>query len=143
MNPSLKKKKTKARIVSEKAAGFTALMAAAARGHANGVVFYLTCEDDEHSAWILQTSRIVNLQDAAGHTALMWAAMNGHANVVKLLLDDPNVDSSLVNEEGCTARMLAARGVEKLFRKTATLVPHGSSKTAKLKSPSKFAGRRR
>ena len=72
----------------------------------------------------------------------MWAAMNGHANVVKLLLDDPNVDSSLVNEEGCTARMLAARGVEKLFRKTATLVPHGSSKNAKLKSPSKFAGRR-
>ena len=67
-----------------------------------------------------------------------WSRERGEA----VLLDDPNVDSSLVNEEGCTARMLAARGVEKLFRKTATLVPHGSSKNAKLKSPSKFAGRR-
>ena len=67
-------------------------------------------------------------------TALMWAAMNGHANVVKLLLDDPNVDSSLVNEEGCTARMLAARGVEKLFRKTATLVPRELQKRKAEKS---------
>ena len=37
-----------------------------------------------------------------------WSRERGEA----VLLDDPNVDSSLVNEEGCTARMLAARGVE-------------------------------
>ena len=59
-----------------------------------------------------------------------WSRERGEA----VLLDDPNVDSSLVNEEGCTARMLAARGVEKLFRKTATLVPRELQKRKAEKS---------
>lgn len=60
--------------------GYTALMRAAERGHAEIV-----------SALILSGANI-NLSDRQGRTALMLAVARGHIDIVKRLLEEPEID---------------------------------------------------
>lgn len=76
--------------------GSTALMVAADRGHADGVMRLL-----------INANANVNLGTAvAGDTALMAAAGAGHGKVVKFLLEN-GAQTNLVNGDGQTAAELA------------------------------------
>ncbi len=76
--------------------GHSALMCAAASGHADAVALLLAAGDDPHAA------------TPAGDTALLLAAAQGQAATVKLLARKSNVQHA--NQHGDTALILAARG---------------------------------
>jgi ankyrin repeat protein len=76
--------------------GQSALMFAAARGHADAVALLLAAGDDPHAATL------------TGDTALLLAAAHGQAATVRLLAKKANVQHA--NRHGDTALILAARG---------------------------------
>jgi ankyrin repeat protein len=73
--------------------GQTALMKAAAKGHAPVVRALL--------GW--QVHVAVNDQDNKGETALMMAAENGHADAVQVLLSYVGIEADLKDDKGQTA----------------------------------------
>ena len=83
-----------------KSMGRTALMAAAAEGHADVVTLLLAKHAD------------VNLQDDYGSTALHLAAMRGQAPVVQLLLR-AKADTLAKDKEGFTALQMAVKRDQK------------------------------
>lgn len=49
----------------------------------------------------------INIQDDDGSTALMCAAEHGHIDIVRLLLNQPNCDSSILDTDGSSALKIA------------------------------------
>lgn len=76
--------------------GWTALMTAAAQGHAAVV------------RWLLDAGARPGVVGDDGDTALSLAAARGHADVVRLLTDEPRVDVNHRDGSGWTALMSAA-----------------------------------
>ncbi len=71
------------------------LLGAAFIGHLNGAKYAL-----HHNA-------NCNFKDALGRTILMYACIHNHFEVVKLLLEQPNIDINAKDANGKTALTLA------------------------------------
>lgn len=56
---------------------------------------------------LLEAGAAVNVQDEDGSTALMCAAEHGHVDIVKLLLSQPDCDSSIVDVDASSALKIA------------------------------------
>ena len=73
----------------------------------------------------------INQQDEAGRTPLVWAARNGHEGVVRLLLEQENVDPNCPDRNNTTPLGLAAvnghEGVVKLLLECETVDPNRAS----------------
>ena len=83
-------------------------------------VFSLACISDEKVIkYFLDEGINVNEKDFFGYTMLMYAAEAGNARVVRLLLDQPNIDINIQNDDGETALDCAERagrrGVRRLM----------------------------
>ncbi|KAG1655522.1 hypothetical protein FOA52_000002 [Chlamydomonas sp. UWO 241] len=65
--------------------GFTTLMYATVKGHADAMRLLL-----KHPS--ADTAAMMMLTDIRGCTALMFAAQDGHVNAIRMLLDHPSAD---------------------------------------------------
>lgn len=73
----------------------TALMLAASHGRRDTV------------RYLLMNDCFVDQQDEEGSTALMCASEHGHVEIVKLLLDMPSCDPSIMDNDDATALQIA------------------------------------
>merc|ERR1719450_1430535 len=87
--------------------GYTPLIWAADRGHAEGGEELLN-QPDIVKILLKQPNIEVNAVDVDGHTALIWAADKGNVEVANHLLSHPNIDPNLQDFEGLSALICAA-----------------------------------
>uniref|UniRef100_A0A0N5BY91 ANK_REP_REGION domain-containing protein n=1 Tax=Strongyloides papillosus TaxID=174720 RepID=A0A0N5BY91_STREA len=93
----------------------------------------VSCNNESAVKALLDLGADVNIQDFEGSTALMVVAEHGHVELAKILLDHPDIDTSITDCDEQTALSIA---VGNKYHSIAALIYAYNNHTLKKKEPS-------